>query len=185
MTGRRGRCFVLILFLIATAGLLSVRPGAPLRANPNDVTVKPGGNVQDADAAKNSKLWVLEFKFRAPRLIKVNIPGRGQTVCWYMWYQVTNHTGVPHRFIPEFELVTHDTNPPMVYRDEVLPTVQDAIRKIEDPTDFYKVKNSVTISASDIPPSLPGNKADPMPITGVAIWIDPNEPMPDDDAATK
>ena len=89
MTGKRSRWFILILLVVLAGASLAV---LPLSANPNERYVKPGGNVQDADAARNSKLWVLDFKFKDPRLIKVNIPGRGQRVCWYLWYQVINHS---------------------------------------------------------------------------------------------
>jgi hypothetical protein len=168
--------------LVLLGALLAVGlAGAPLLAvNPNERYVKPGGNVQDADAGRNSKLWVLDFKFKDPRLIKVNVPGRGQRVCWYLWYQVINHTGAPRTFVPDFELVTHDTN--MTYPDTVMPAVQEAIQKVEDPTGFYKIKNSVTIAAEPIPASL--SRDTPRPVTGVAIWVDPNEPAPTDDAAT-
>jgi hypothetical protein len=177
MNGRYRRFSVLVLLIAFGLGVASLS----LAANPNERYVKPGGNVQDADAARNAKLWVLDFKFKDPRLIKVNIPGRGTQVCWYLWYQVINYTGAPRTFIPDFELVTHDTN--MTYQDRILPAVQDAIQKIEDPTGYYKIKNSVTISAEPIPVSLP--KAAPRPVTGVAIWADPNEVNPDDDEATK
>jgi hypothetical protein len=166
-----------LLIAVVALGVASL----PLAANPNERYVKPGGNVQDADAARNAKLWVLDFKFKDPRLIKVNIPGRGTRLCWYLWYQVINFTGAPRTFVPDFELVTHDTN--MTYQDQILPAVQEAIQKIEDPTGYYKIKNSVTIAAEPIPVSLP--KAAPRPVTGVAIWADPNEPDPDDDEATK
>jgi len=178
MTGKTSRCAILIL-LLALAGLSA--GGLTLAANPNERYVKPEGNVQDADAARNSKLWVLDFKFKDPRIIKVNVPGRGQKVCWYLWYQVINNTGEPRTFIPDFELVTHDTN--MVYRDQIMPAVQEAIQKIEDPTNYYKIKNSVTISSEPVPPSLPN--AVPRPVTGVAIWTDANDINPDDDAATR
>jgi hypothetical protein len=178
MTGRRGRYSILILFLALV--VLSLI-GLPLAANPNERYVKPGGNIQDADAGRNTKLWVLDFKFKDPRLIKVNIPGRGQRVCWYLWYQVINHSGAPRTFIPDFELVTHDTN--MTYHDQIMPAVQEAIQKVEDPTGYYKIKNSVTISAEPIPISL--SRDTPRAITGVAIWVDPNEPNPTDDEGAK
>jgi hypothetical protein len=174
----RGKFIILGLF-IALLGLFT--GSVPLAANPNERYIKDDNPVVDAEAAKGGKLWVLDFKFKDPRLITVNIPGRGQRVCWYIWYQVINRTGEPRTFIPDFELVTHDTN--MVYRDQVLPSVQEAISKIEDPTNFYKIKNSVTIAAEPIPPTLP--KAAPKAVTGVAIWTDPNEPLPTDDEATK
>ena len=138
--------------------------------NPNERTVKPEPNVQDPDDIKspNSKVWVLDFKFKDPRLIKVDIPGRGQKVCWYLWYQVINNTPQPHTFIPDFELVTHDRN--TVHHDQILPKVQDAIRQVEDPSDYLKIKNSVTMTATPIPPSR--KDADPRAVTGVAIWDD-------------
>jgi hypothetical protein len=165
--------------LVVLAGLALV--GLRASAAPNERLVEPGGNIQDADATRNGKLWVLHFNFKGPRLIKVNVPGRGQRVCWYLWYQVINYTGAPRTFIPDFELVTHDTN--MVYKDQILPAVQDAIAERLDPDGHYKIKNSVTIARDPIPVSLP--KATPRAVTGVAIWIDPNEPNPDDDEATR
>lgn len=122
-------------------------------------------------------VWALDFRFKDPRLIKVHIPGRGTRICWYMWYQVINHTKEPRTFIPDFELVTLDT--PGVYRDEVLPSVQEAIKKIEDPTGYQDIKNSVTIAADPIPLSRPPGEAFPRAVTGVAIWdgtsADPRE----------
>ncbi len=169
MTGRQGKRVGLTALAVGL-GLSLV--GLTLAANPNERAVKPGRNVQDPAEvnADDNKLWVLDFKFKDPRLIKVDVPGRGQKVCWYLWYQVSNHTKQPHTFIPDFELVTHDRD--TVHHDQILPKVQDAIRQIEDPTDYYKIKNSVTISAEPIPPSLPN--AAPRVVTGVAIWDDVN-----------
>jgi len=155
--------------LLAALLVLSLVPLA-LAVNPNERTVKPEANVQDADDIRSptSKVWVLDFKFKDPRLIKVNVPGRGQKVCWYLWYQVINNTPQAHTLIPDFELVTHDRN--TVHHDQILPKVQDAIRQVEDPTDYLKIKNSVTIAAEPIPPSR--KNAEPRTITGVAIWDD-------------
>jgi len=144
--------------------------GGAFAVNPNERDVKPQANVQDSDdiTSPDSKIWVLDFKFKDPRLIKVNIPGRGQKICWYLWYQVINNTKEPRTLIPDFELVTQDRN--TVHHDQILPAVQEAIRQIEDPTDYLKIKNSVTIANDPIPVSLPD--AVPRPVTGVAIWDD-------------
>lgn len=167
MVGKLGRGLGLGLL-----ALLLVFAAVQLAAaiNPNERTVRPEGNVQDADDIRspNSKIWVLDFKFKDPRLIKVNVPGRGQKICWYLWYQVINNTAQPRTFIPDFELVTSDRN--SVHHDQILPKVQDAIRQLEDPTDYLKIKNSVTIAAEPIPPSK--KDAEPHSITGVAIWDD-------------
>jgi hypothetical protein len=138
--------------------------------NPNERLVKPESNAQDADDihSPTSKVWVLDFKFKDPRLIKVDVPGRGQKVCWYLWYQVINNTSQPRTFIPDFELVTTDRN--TVHHDQILPKVQQSIQQLEDPTDYLKIKNSVTIAAEPIPPSK--KDAEPRAVTGVAIWDD-------------
>jgi hypothetical protein len=120
-------------------------------------------------------IWVLDFRFKDPRVITVDVPGRGRQIIWYLWYQVINYTGQPRAFIPDFEIVTGDQpdyyhDRPAVFRDEVLPKVQDAIRKIEDPTGALDLKNSVTVSAELIPPSQPGGI--PRKVTGVAVWDD-------------
>lgn len=158
--GPKGLAALLLLALVPLA----------LAVNPNERSVKPEANVQDIDdiSSPTSKVWVLDFKFKDPRLIKVDVPGRGQKVCWYLWYQVINKTAQPHTFIPDFELVTHDRH--TVHHDQVLPKVQESIRQLEDPTDYLKIKNSVTIAAEEIPPSR--KDAEPRAITGVAIWDD-------------
>ncbi len=152
-----------------------------------------GFNEHEAKALKSdldkSNVWVLDFRFKAPRLIKVDIPGRGTRICWYLWYQVINNpppigsgSKEPVTFIPDFELVTQDTDNPGIYHDEVLPKVQDAINKIENPSgaDYLMAKNSVTIANTLIPPSKPD--AYPIAVTGVAIWdgtpADPKERDP-------
>jgi hypothetical protein len=96
------------------------------------------------------------------------VPGRGQKVCWYLWYQVTNYTGEPRLFFPDFELKTRDKD--TVHHDQILPSVQDAIIALEDPNDFLHIKNTVTISKELIP--FTGKNMQPKTVTGVAIWDD-------------
>jgi hypothetical protein len=171
MAGIRGK-FAVAVVLVAVVGLSWT--ALSRAAKPNEVHVKDS-------SAKDGKVWSLDFKFVDPRLIKVNIPGRGQRVCWYLRYQVINNTGEPRSFVPDFELYARDTF--MSYKDQVLPAAQKAIQEFEDPLNFLKIKNSVTIGADSIPVTLP--KATARAVTGVAIWTDPNEPLPDDDEATK
>ncbi len=124
--------------------------------------VKQQSNVQD-----KGDIWVFDFGFKDPRLITVDIPGRGRKLCWYMWYQLVNNTGQTHTPTLDFELVTLDK--PGAYQDEVLPKVQEAIQKVEDPTGFLEIKNTVTIRRP-----LSASKKDALPhtVTGVAIWDD-------------
>src|SRR5579859_6689306 len=59
----------------------------------NERDVKKETNVQDKEG-----IWVLDFRFKDPRLITVDIPGRGRKVVWYLWYQVVNNTDQPRTF---------------------------------------------------------------------------------------
>lgn len=118
-------------------------------------------------AGDKGTVWTLDFKFKDPRVITVKVPGRGTRVCWYMWYQVINRGAEPRLFIPSFELVTLDT--PGAFQDELLLSVQDAIKREEDLTGYQNIKNSVTISSEPVPPSKEEN-AFPRAVTGVAIW---------------
>jgi len=180
MARRLGRYWILAS-LVALLALASA--GLTQGTNPNERYIKEENPVVEAEAARGGKLWVLDFIFKDPRLITVDIPGRGRRLCWYLWYQIVNRTGEPRSFIPDFELVPLDPQMKgMVYRDEVLPAVQAAIARELDPLGHDQIKNSVTIAAEPIPATLP--KASPRKVTGVAIWTDPNEPNPYDDEAT-
>src|SRR4051794_37482144 len=140
---RVGQAGVALLLALAFSLLGGGR--APAR-NPKEKGVKPGPHAPDPDEIydkdgkpkAHGKLWVLDFKFKPLRSIKVNVPGRGEQVCYYLWYQVINKTSRPQTFVPNIELVTHDTR--MTYRDELLPTVLDRISEIEDPTGVLQIK---------------------------------------------
>jgi len=134
----------------------------------NVVPAPPRVNVQDKE-----DVWVLDFQFKSPRVLNVDIPGRGRKAIWYVRYDVWNRTGAPRFFIPTFELVTDRE----AFRDQVLPSVQNQIAKVEDPTGYYDLKNSVTIAAQAIPPSKAD--ANPIYVTGVAIFPDVVEKVPD------
>ena len=107
--GRRWR--IGLIFLAVVTAALSVA-GLSWAVNPNEREVKPAPNVQDVDEIydkdgnpkADSKVWVLDFKFKDPRLIKVDVPGRGQKVCWYLWYQVINKTKEAPHFLSRFRV---------------------------------------------------------------------------------
>jgi hypothetical protein len=131
----------------------------------------------DSQASKSpqdrSGIWVLDFKFKDPRVMTVDIPGRGRKLVWYLWYQVSNPTGAPRTFIPRFVWVCHDED--TVHNDQVLPKAQLALARLEDPDDLLGIKNSVTMSATPIPVSKEYDEkqqriAFPKLVTGVATW---------------
>lgn len=136
----------------------------------NEITIQPRLHEQDT-----GDIWTMHFRFKPPRVITAEVPGRGKKIIWYMWYQVINRTGEPRTFIPELELKTDDRF--TVHMDEVLPSVQKQISLIEDPTGRLNIKNSVTMSKNPILPSKPD--AAPRAVTGVAIWSDVYDKAPD------
>jgi hypothetical protein len=132
-------------------------------STPNEREVKPERSKLDKVG-----VWAMEFRFKNPRIIVVNLPTRGERICWYMWFQVINRSPKAEVIAPSFDLVTLDS--PGIFRDEILITAEEAIKKVEDPTGYQKIKNTVMISKNAIPVSKPADEAFPFAVTGVAIW---------------
>lgn len=157
---------------VALAATLS--PAQTVKTTNNERMVTPAINALD-----KSDIWDLHFRFKDPRTMTVDVPGRGRKLVWYMWYQVYNDPAnrgskEPVTFIPEFELLTRNNT---THFDEVMPAVQEQIRKFEDPTGRMDLKNSVTVSLKPIVPTPP--ESVPKVTTGVAIWTDVHEKAAD------
>jgi hypothetical protein len=160
----------LVFALAIATGMLSATAPAQPRPQFNERTIEPELNPNDKEG-----VWTLHFKFKDPRVIPIDVPGRGRKIVWYMWYQVYNMTGEPRPLVPEFELVTLDRN--TVHTDEILPTVQTAIAKREDDTGRLDIKNSITIQKDLIP--VTKKESFPRAVTGLAIWSDIYDRAPD------
>jgi hypothetical protein len=160
------RASLALVLGVALSGIASAQ-----QRSTKQIEARPQVNVEDkADVTKaGSPVWVLNFKFDEPRLITVDIPGRGRRLCWYLKYEVLNQTGEPRTFVPQFELVTTD-QPGKMYRDQILIKAQEAIKEQEDPLNHLNILNSETISHKPIPVTRPDGP--PKPVTGVAIWDD-------------
>lgn len=155
----------LLGLLIVVIVVFLWRPLAHSQTNPNEREVKSQPSELDKG---RTDIWAMDFRFKDPRIITVKLPTRGERICWYLWYQVINRSGKPQEITPYFELVTLDN--PGIYRDEILITAEEAIKKIEDKSKYSDIKNTVLISKFAIPPSKPADEAFPRPVTGVAIW---------------
>ncbi len=154
-----------VLLLAAAFGIVTAVGLAPAQTKNFNEREAP---AQRSLLDKDNLVWAMDVRFKDPRIIKVNLPTRGDRICWYVWYQLINRSGKPQEVSPYFEIVTLDN--PGIYRDEILITAEEAIRKIEDPTGYQDIKNTVMISKFAIPASKPVDEAFPRPITGVAIW---------------
>jgi hypothetical protein len=155
-----------ILVLSAVAVPLLGQGGAGTGFNERAVEHKPSPEDR-------AGIYMLDFFFKDPRVLTVDVPGRGRSFVWYLWYQVGNATGEPRRFYPNFVWVCHDTD--TVHHDEILPTAMASIRRQEDADNLYDIKNSVTIWKEPIPVSKEFNDrgeriAFPKLVTGVATW---------------
>ena len=160
MTGAKRLWFLAISTAIILA-LVGLSPVLSQTNNEREVKSQPS----DLDKLG---VWAMDLRFKDPRIIKVKLPGRGERICWYVWYQLINYSGKPQEIQPYFELVTLDN--PGIYRDEIMITAEEAIRKIEDPTGYQNIKNTVLMSKFAIPASKPPDEAFPKRVTGVAIW---------------
>lgn len=132
--------------------------------------------IPQMTANDKEDIWTLHFRFQDPRVIVEKVPARGTKICWYMIYRVYNldPREEPIVFVPDIELVTLDRH--TRHPDEILPSVEEAIRKREDPTGRFGMKNSVTISADAI--AVSKKDAFPRAVTGVAIWTGVDDPVP-------
>lgn len=149
--------------VVSVLGLASLAAAQTKMSGFNEREIEPA--LHAFDKADN---WTLHFRFKDPRIVTVDVPGRGKKIVWYMWYQVYNLTKEPRYFLPDFELKTHDYE--TVHADEIMPAVQEAIAKIEDPTGRLGLKNSVNINKEPIP--ITPENSFPRAVTGLAIWTD-------------
>lgn len=156
--------------LVMTVGLAGV-PGGELNFN----AVRPV--VEFNERSKVPDIWVLDFTFRSPRFIMVDVPGRGRQLVWYMAYTVINRSDKPRVFLPDFTLVTESGK---VYKDSIMPAAERAVIAREEPTQLrlvgtadaskHRWLNSVTISRDPIPPSK--SEETPEYRHGVVFWED-------------
>jgi hypothetical protein len=99
---------------------------------PHDRTVF---NVQLVNAAliprDKDGIWVLDFAFKPLRIRTVEIPGKGRRQVHYLYYKVTNRTGKPRVFVPEFIMVNELGQK---FVDNVVPQAVPLIQAREDAT---------------------------------------------------
>jgi hypothetical protein len=164
----RARRFAAVTLGLLLGGAASLPAQAP--GGFNVITAPPKVNVQDKE-----DVWTLNFQFKSPRVHTTDIPGRGRKTVYYVWYQVWNTTGQPRYFIPTFELLDQDGSR-LLFRDQVLPKVQQEIVAKEGVPGFDDIKNSVTMFAQPVPVTKPD--ANPAYVTGVAIFPDVVEKAP-------
>ncbi len=156
--------------LAALGVVLGLVPAVGFAQRPiNEHHIAPAANTQD-----KGDISTMIFDFKSPRMVELNIPGVGKRVVWYMCYWLSNYNKEPFTVYPEFLLMT---NRHTLHRDEVVPEVEEAIRKIEDPTNRFHFENSVSISKNPIPVSKPD--ALPRRVAGIAIWTDVKEKAPE------
>lgn len=113
-------------------------------------------------------IWTLHFRYKAPRIVTVDVPGKGKVQVWYMPFQIYNRTENPQLIVPVFELVTKDLE--SSHKDEPQPAIFKAIDVLEDPTGILKHKTTIGITREKIPVT----KADSFPrlVSGIAVWTD-------------
>jgi hypothetical protein len=159
---------------LAGAAAPAVLVGQDRGLQPSERAVAPEGLPLD-----RGDVWTLHFRYKPIRIVEVDgFDARGnpaRQTAWYLWYQVYNRTGEPVFFTPEFEL--HSRNPDATFLDEPQPYIFEQVKRLEDrtvtaalPAGEQRLKSTIQISRSPIPPSLPD--AFPVLVSGLAIWTD-------------
>lgn len=160
--------------LLGVLALLTTERQTHAQTTPPDPfgwrTINPESTEFDA-----SGIFTLHFRFKEPRVMTIDVPGRGRRHVYYMLYEIINYTGEPQTLIPQFTLMTSEDF--VVHRDEILPYAQKEISKVEDRTGRLDFLNSVQISEYPILPT-PRESA-PRVVRGVAIWTDVYDRSPE------
>jgi hypothetical protein len=153
--------------LLAASGL-SITTTASAQPKAND----PFRLVEPAPAAGDKTgNFTLHFRYIPPRILTVDVPGKGKVTVWYMVYRIYNTTQTPQNVTSlKFELVTKDLN--TYHLDEPQPAVFKAIVEREDPTPEKPLKLQTTTQITQSP--IPVTKPDSFPryISGIAVWTD-------------
>jgi RNA polymerase sigma factor (sigma-70 family) len=162
---RATAAMLLLVAVVGVGGLVcrtAAAPPAPAAGKVREAAARQAAAPPEEDR----QVWQLDCRFAAPRLLTVHVPGQGNKAVWYFRYHLLNHTGQPRTAVLDFELLADGQT--TARRDVVLPGAEEAIRRLEDPADFLRLKNSVTIAAEPVPPSP--KEGAPRPVSGVAIW---------------
>jgi hypothetical protein len=107
-------------------------------------------------------IWVLDFAFKPLRIKTVELPGKGRRQVHYLYYKVTNRTGKPRIFVPDFIMVNEQGEN---FHDNVIPQAVPVIQTREDAT--IPLLGAVNIMGI-IPPSTKPDVDDS--VYGVATW---------------
>jgi hypothetical protein len=123
-------------------------------------------NVQLVNAAlvprDREGIWVLDFAFKPLRIKTVEIPGKGRKQVHYLYYKVTNRSGKPRMFVPEFIMVNESGQK---FHDNVIPQAVPLVQAREDAT--IPLLGAVNVMGM-IPPSTKPDVDDS--VFGVATW---------------
>jgi len=123
-------------------------------------------NVQLVNAAliprDKEGIWVLDFAYKPLRIKTVEIPGKGRKQVHYLYYKVTNRTGKPRTFVPEFIMMNEDGKK---FPDNVIAQAVPLIQAREDAT--IPLLGAVNVMGM-IPPSTKPDVDDA--VYGVATW---------------
>ena len=152
--------------VLASAGPASAQlPESPFR-NVDPISLS-------LDSLNRGGVWTLNFAYMTPRIITLDVPGKGKQTVWYMPFYVYNKTGQPRTIFPEFELVTKDPDGVLMSSlDEPHPSVVDAIKEIEDPHKKLDYLTTISISKLKIPVAKPDTYPQSQAIHGIAVWLD-------------
>ena len=83
------RCCIVGVIGLAIAAFVSL-PSVTGQGSFNEREVKSAPSELDEIG-----VYAMDFRFKDPRVLKIKLPGKGERIVWYLWYQLINRTGKP------------------------------------------------------------------------------------------
>jgi RNA polymerase sigma factor (sigma-70 family) len=120
----------------------------------------------------DTKNWTLDFQFKDPRVVALDLPEQGRKSVAYFWCTVINNTGGPIGFSPGFAIVA-DAKGTAVVPKGVVPRAApvlalEAIRKAEDPAGSLGLMDLMTVRRQALRPAAPDTRQGTL--VGVVTW---------------
>jgi RNA polymerase sigma factor (sigma-70 family) len=121
-------------------------------------------------ARAEERNWTLDFQYKTPRCLVLNVPGEGRKSVSYLWCKVGNKLGKTVAIAPTFDIVT-DAEREAVRAGKAPAAVLAAIQSAEDPTQYYGLRDLAAIQSQSLKPTTSTRpNAERGPMVGVVTW---------------
>jgi RNA polymerase sigma factor (sigma-70 family) len=148
------------------SGTASGLQSEPRQGHPVALHQDRGEAARQGAVKVDAKKWTLDFQFKDPRVVVLDLPQKGRTSVAYLWCKVINNTGGPIGFTPGFAIV--DAQGTAVVPKAAPVPVVEAIRNAEDPAGSLSLIDLMTIRRQALRPAALDTRQGT--VVGVVTW---------------